>query len=72
LADAHQYRVTIARRLKILQNDSKPAEKRKRMTGKIGGRTAIHFGRKRPKKIFYEKHVFLHGMPVLSLYSNCF
>jgi hypothetical protein len=33
----------------ILQNNSKPAEKRKRMAGKIGGRTTADFGYKRPK-----------------------
>jgi hypothetical protein len=47
---------TVASRPKILQNISKPAEKRKRLAGKIGGRTAAFFWQKRQKtgqKIFY-------------------
>jgi hypothetical protein len=50
---------TVASRLKILQNNSKSAETRKRLAWKMGGRTAAVFGQKRPKKIFYEKHGFL-------------
>jgi hypothetical protein len=40
---------TVASRPKILQNNSKPAEKRKCLVGKIGGRTAAVFEQKRPK-----------------------
>jgi hypothetical protein len=40
---------TVASRPKILQNNSKPAEKRRWLAGKICGRTAAVFGQKRPK-----------------------
>jgi hypothetical protein len=45
-----QESATVASRPKILQNNSKPAEKRKKLAGKIGGHTAAVFGQKRPKK----------------------
>jgi hypothetical protein len=35
---------TVASRPKILQNNSKPAEKIKQLTGKIGGHTVADFG----------------------------
>jgi hypothetical protein len=35
--------VTVASRPKILQNNSKLAEKRKRLAGKTGGRMAANF-----------------------------
>jgi hypothetical protein len=43
-----EYRHTVASRPKILENNSKPAKKRKRMAGKIGGRSAADLGQKRP------------------------
>jgi hypothetical protein len=52
---------TVASLSKIQHNHSKPAVKRKRLAGKISGRTAADFGQKRPKtdrqnKVY--KHVF--------------
>jgi hypothetical protein len=40
---------TVASRSKILQNNSKPAEKRKRMAGNIGRRIAADLRQKRRK-----------------------
>jgi hypothetical protein len=43
--------VTVASRLKILQNNTKPAELKSDWPGNFGGHTAANFGQKRPKKI---------------------
>jgi hypothetical protein len=40
---------TVASWPKILQNNTKPAEKRRWLAGKNGGRTAAVFEQKRPK-----------------------
>jgi hypothetical protein len=51
---------TVASRPKILQNNSKPAEKRRGLAGKICGHMAAVFGQKRPNNFWNEKHVFMH------------
>jgi hypothetical protein len=60
---------TVASLPKILQNNSKPAVKRRMLAGKIGGCTAAVCGQKLLNKFLNEKHVLMQE--ILHFLSCC-